>query len=124
MYDTFELLRRAAEERREHARRLQGGIDPADWEELLDRVEDHLDDDDRDGTAAPAPATPASLHTRRQTGLPLSLFATGTLGTALLQPAVDASGSGPQLVHCLAAGAALAGLGRAAMSEGSRATAL
>jgi hypothetical protein len=69
MDETFDLLRRAAEQRRETIRRLHGGLDPAAWEALLDRVEDQLEEDDRDEAAVPE-RSPSSRHT----GLTLSLL--------------------------------------------------
>ncbi|MEV8551217.1 hypothetical protein AB0L04_15480 [Streptomyces glaucescens] len=89
MDETFDLLRRAAEQRRETVRRLHGGIDPATWQTLLDRVEDKLgaedppEEDDRDDATVPEPSPSAPLHPGRQAGPSLSLLSTGSLGTAL-----------------------------------------
>ncbi len=49
MYQTFELLRQAAEACRAPTRRPPEEIDPVSWEALLDRVEDQMEEDDRDG---------------------------------------------------------------------------
>ncbi|EYT80794.1 hypothetical protein CF54_23400 [Streptomyces sp. Tu 6176] len=115
MSETFEQLRRLAAEHREGTRQQtdRDGIDPVSWEALLDRVEDQLDEDDRDGGAVPA-AAPVPAQPRGPIAIPLSLFTGGALGAALVHPAVGAPGGAPQVVQCLAAGAALAGLGLAA----------
>ncbi|OIK27448.1 hypothetical protein [Streptomyces malaysiense] len=60
MYQTFELLRQAAEACRAPTRQPPGEIDPVSWEALLDRVEDRLEEDDRD--ARPVSADSLSLH--------------------------------------------------------------
>lgn len=113
MYDTFELLRCAAEDSREAARQRQGGIDPTNWEALLDRVEDQLDEDDQDGDDSSAePISQPLARTCAHAALSPSLFASGALGVALMPPAFDVASSGNQFaVQCLAAGAALVGLG-------------
>ncbi|MFC4332035.1 hypothetical protein ACFPC0_30580 [Streptomyces andamanensis] len=116
MSETFDHLRRLAEEHREGTRQQKDGdgIDPVSWEALLDRVEDQLDEDERDGGGVPATAGPLPPQPRRPVAIPLSLFTGGALGAALVHPAVGAPGGAPQVVQCLAAGAALAGLGLAA----------
>ncbi|MFH8337869.1 hypothetical protein [Streptomyces sp. AM6-12] len=48
MYQTFELLRQAAAACRAPTRQPPTQIDPVSWEALLDRVEDQLEEDDRD----------------------------------------------------------------------------
>ncbi|MFH8368851.1 hypothetical protein [Streptomyces sp. NPDC018031] len=77
MYDTFEVLRRAAEDSREADRQLHGGIDPVGWEALLDRVEDQLEGDDREGDAVPEPLAPALLRSGARREPLLSLLANG-----------------------------------------------
>ncbi|MFC8710079.1 hypothetical protein ACFUCQ_09115 [Streptomyces sp. NPDC057197] len=124
MSETFEQLRRLAEEYREGTRQQTDGdgIDPVSWEALLDRVEDQLDEDERDGgivPAEPVPAEPVPAQPRGPVAIPLSLFTGGALGAALVHPAVGAPGGAPQVVQCLAAGAALAGLGLAASLDRS-----
>lgn len=61
MYETFELLRSAAENSRAAARRRHGGIDPVSWEALLDRVEDQLDEDEQDDDRSPTGKNSASV---------------------------------------------------------------
>ncbi|GAA1036054.1 hypothetical protein GCM10009566_02530 [Streptomyces murinus] len=60
MYPTFELLRQAAEACRAPTRQPPEEIDPVSWEALLDRVEDQLEEDDRDVRTASAGSL--SLH--------------------------------------------------------------
>lgn len=60
MYQTFELLRQAAEACRAPTRQPPDEIDPVSWEALLDRVEDQLEEDVRD--AGNASAGWLSLH--------------------------------------------------------------
>ncbi len=60
MYQTFELLRQAAEACRAPTRQPPDEIDPVSWEALLDRVEDQLEEDVRD--AGNASAGSLSLH--------------------------------------------------------------
>ncbi|MFE3251095.1 hypothetical protein [Streptomyces sp. NPDC059209] len=109
MSDTFELLRRMAEDSREAARKLHAGIDPTTWEALLDRVEDQLEKEDRkvDNTSESDDVSAV--------GLPLSILASGALVAALTQPGIDTAGSGNTLAQCTAAGAALAALGLTAL---------
>ncbi|GAA2511241.1 hypothetical protein GCM10023100_19750 [Actinocorallia cavernae] len=60
MYPTFEVLRQAAEACRAPTRQPPEEIDPVSWEALLDRVEDQLEEDDRDVRTASAGSL--SLH--------------------------------------------------------------
>lgn len=60
MYPTFELLRQAAEACRAPTRQPPEEIDPVSWEALLDRVEDQMEEDDRDVRTASAGSL--SLH--------------------------------------------------------------
>lgn len=107
MYETFELLRSAAENSRAAARRRHGGIDPVSWEALLDRVEDQLDEDEQDDDRSPTGKNSASVARARAHGaLTPSLVAGGALGAAL----IPAAFGGDLASQCLVAGAALAGL--------------
>ena len=63
MYQAFELLRRAAEACRDTTRQTRGEIDPVSWEALLDRVEDQLDEGDRDDYGVSEPTGSLSLNT-------------------------------------------------------------
>ncbi|BBC93077.1 hypothetical protein SRO_1901 [Streptomyces rochei] len=60
MYPTFEVLRQAAEACRAPTRQPPEEIDPVSWEALLDRVEDQLEEDDRDVRSTSAGSL--SLH--------------------------------------------------------------
>lgn len=62
MYQTFELLRQAAEACRAPTRQPPEEIDPVSWEALLDRVEDQLEEEDRDD-AGGVSADSLTLHT-------------------------------------------------------------
>lgn len=117
MYDTFELLRRMAQDSREAVRQLHGGIDPVTWEALLDRVEDQLEMDDREDDAVSESVDFSSLRSCTCVALPLSIFASGALGADVMQSAVGAASGGNQFTRCVAAGAAWAGLGLTALRD-------
>ncbi|WP_217222724.1 hypothetical protein [Streptomyces anulatus] len=116
MYETFELLRSAAENSRAAARRRHGGIDPVSWEALLDRVEDQLDEDEQDDHRTPTGKNSASVaRAHAHVALTPSLVAGGVLGAALIPVAFG----GDLASEFLFVGAALAGLALpAALSRG------
>lgn len=93
MYETFDLLRCAAEDSRKAARKLHGGIGPTRWEALLDRVEEQLEADDRDGNGVTEPTDSDPLHSCAYdyAGLPPTHLTTASLSAAALTgPALPA----------------------------------
>lgn len=97
MYDTFELLRRVAEDSRKAARKIPAGLDPATWEALLDRVEDQLEMDDRGNDVVSRSDDSSSLHSCAHT--------------------TEALSSANKFAQCIAAGVLLAGLGIPALHD-------
>lgn len=120
MHDTFELLRHAAEDSREAMRQRQGGIDPANWEALLDRVEQQLDDEEQDEDGSSSEQT-SQTHTDQlhaNAMLPASFIASALLGAVAISPVVGSHGVGGNTsAQYIAATAAAAGLALVARPE-------